>query len=145
MISLTNKPVLILKRWKNESATLLFFFWLLLRLPKSSISGGSVQNDNLLLAPTVIDWIDLAFLWNSYWEWEWDWEVEQIAGTAEEEDKVHVDAKAASMEAISSSLKGTEAVEEDREELAEAKAASRAAISSSLTYSIGMSTPLLLL
>ena len=137
MISLTNKPVLILKRWKNESATLLFFFWLLLRLPKSSISGGSVQNDNLLLAPTVIDWIDLAFLWNSYWEWEWewDWEVEQIAGTAEEESEERVEAKEASMEAISSSLTSTEAVEEEVKVHVDAKAASMEAISSSLTSS----------
>jgi hypothetical protein len=97
--SLTYNPVLLLNRWKNDVSTTLLLFWALLRLPKSSISD-SAQNDNFLLAldgGEVIGWIDFPLLWN--------WEGERVAGVAEKEREEGVAAaKAASMEAISSSL-----------------------------------------
>ena len=65
--------------------------------------SDSAQNDNLLLAlegGEVTEWIDLAFLRN--------WEGERVAGVVAEEEGVAVEAaKAASMEAISSSLKSS--------------------------------------
>lgn len=92
VISVTDKPFFFRKRWRKDSV-FLFFFWVLAELPESSMSG-SVRPEKVLLERTVIDWIDLAWLWKLR-------SGEQIAlAFAGTEAK----AKAASSRAISSSL-----------------------------------------
>lgn len=89
VISVTDKPFFPLNRCKKGSASLPFF-WVLAKWPESSMSR-LVRPEKLLLDRTVIDWIDLAFLWKS--------KGERIAGIEERAAD-----KAASMRAISSSL-----------------------------------------
>lgn len=95
VISVTAKPLFLRNRCKSDSASRFFFRGLIIRFRPSSISPTdnkpvSVHPESSRFDVRVMEWMDLALLWN--------W-VEE-----EQEREGRVAANAASIRAISSSL-----------------------------------------